>query len=85
MGRILGCGASGGPWQPSALRVARSRDRGRIRETCGEPSGRPSEGGKALLGIRNRRGKDEPVYCIGCHPELGGAPGTLAMLERMGA
>jgi hypothetical protein len=54
-------------------------------EGCGEPAGRPSEGGKALLGLRNRRGKDQPVYCMGCHPELGGGPGMLAMLERMGA
>jgi hypothetical protein len=50
-------------------------------EGCGEPAGRP------LLGLRNRRGKDQPVYCMGCHPELGGGPGTLAasLLERMGA
>jgi hypothetical protein len=56
-------------------------------EGCGEPSGRPSEGGKALLGLRNRRGKHQPMYCMGCHPELGGGPGTLAasLLERMGA
>ena len=56
-------------------------------EGCGEPAGRPSRGGKALLGLRNRRGKGEPVYCMGCHPELGGGPGTLAasLLERMGA
>jgi hypothetical protein len=50
-----------------------------------EPSGRPSRGGKALLGLRNGRGKDQPVYCMDCHPELGGTLGTLAMLERMGA
>jgi hypothetical protein len=56
-------------------------------EGCGEPAGRPSEGGKALLGLGNRRGKDQPMYCMGCHPELGGTPGTLAalLLERMGA
>ena len=56
-------------------------------EGCGEPSGTPSLGGKALLGLRNRRGKEQPVYCMGCHPELGGGPGTLAasLLERMGA
>ena len=54
-------------------------------EGCGEPAGRPSEGGKALLGLRNRRGKGQPVYCMGCYPELGGGPGTLAMLEGMGA
>jgi hypothetical protein len=54
-------------------------------EGCGEPAGRPSRGGKALLGLRNRSGQDQPVYCIGCHPEIGGGPVTLAMLERMGA
>ena len=54
-------------------------------EGCGEPAGRPSEGGTALLGLRNRRDEDQPMYCMGCHPELGGGPGTLAMLERMGA
>jgi hypothetical protein len=56
-------------------------------EGCGEPSGRPSRGGKALLGVRNRRGKDQPMYCMGCHPELGSGPGKLAasLLERMGA
>src|SRR5215216_7889235 len=46
-------------------------------EGCGEPAGKPSLGAKALLGLRNRRGKDQPVYCMGCHPELGGGPGTL--------
>ena len=51
---------------------------------CGEPSGRPSQGGKALLGLKNRRGFDQPMYCLSCHPELGGTPEDLAMLERMG-
>ena len=51
---------------------------------CGEPSGRPSQGGKALVGLKNRRGFDQPMYCLSCHPELGGAPEDLAMLERMG-
>ena len=54
-------------------------------EDCGEPAGRPSEAGKALLGLRNRLGKDQPMYCMSCHPELRGALGMLAMLERMGA
>jgi hypothetical protein len=54
-------------------------------EGCGEPAGRPSLGGNALLGLRNRRGKGQPVYCMGCHPELGAGPEALAMLERMGA
>ncbi len=47
---------------------------------CGEPAGRPSQGGKALVGLRNRRGRDRPLYCLGCHPELGGG---LATLDRM--
>jgi predicted amidophosphoribosyltransferase len=46
---------------------------------CGEPAGRPSRGGKALMGLRNRRGWDQPFYCLGCHPELG--RGGLAVLE----
>ncbi len=52
-------------------------------EGCGEPSGRSSEGGKALVGLKNRRGFAQPMYCLSCHPELGGTPGDLAMLERM--
>ncbi len=48
---------------------------------CGEPSGRPSQGGKALMGLRNRRGRDQPFYCLDCHPELGRGP---AVLEGMG-
>ena len=51
---------------------------------CGEPSGRPSQGGKALLGLKNRRGYDQPMYCLSCHPELGGTTGDLTMLEGMG-
>jgi hypothetical protein len=51
---------------------------------CGEPAGRPSQGGKALLGLKNRRGFDQPMYCLSCHPELGGNPEDLTMLERMG-
>ena len=47
---------------------------------CGEPAGRPSQGGKALVGLRNRRGRNQPFYCLNCHPELGRGP---EMLERM--
>ena len=53
-------------------------------EGCGEPSGRPSQGGKALVGLKNRRGLDQPMYCLSCHPELGGTTGDLTMLEGMG-
>ncbi len=48
---------------------------------CGAPSGRPSGGGEAPMGLRNRRGRDQVFYCLSCHPELGD---RLAMLERMG-
>ena len=48
---------------------------------CGEPAGRPSQSGKALMGLRNRRERDQPFYCLGCHPELGRGP---AVLEGMG-
>ena len=48
---------------------------------CGEPAGRPGRGGKALMGLRNRRGGDQPFYCLDCHPELGRG---LAVLEEMG-
>jgi hypothetical protein len=47
---------------------------------CDEPAGRPGRGGKALMALRNRRGRNQPFYCLGCHPELGRA---LAVLEGM--
>ena len=47
---------------------------------CGEPAGRPSQGGKALVGMRDRRGPNQPLYCLGCHPELGS---ELTKLERI--
>lgn len=48
---------------------------------CGELAGRPSQGGKVLMGLRNRRDREQPFYCLGCHPELGRGP---AVLEGMG-
>ena len=48
---------------------------------CGELAGRPSQGAKALMGLRNRRGRDQPFYCLHCHPELGRG---VAVLEEMG-
>jgi hypothetical protein len=48
---------------------------------CGELAGRPSQGGKVLMGLRNRRGWDQPFYCLGCHPELSRG---LALPEGMG-
>ena len=47
---------------------------------CGQSAGKPSQGGKALLGLRNRRGRDQTFYCLECHPELGQG---LAVLEGM--
>src|SRR5215208_1521521 len=38
-------------------------------EGCGKPSGRPSEGGRALIGLKNARSKDQPMWCMNCHPE----------------
>src|SRR5215203_5253156 len=37
-------------------------------EGCGEPAGRPSKGGRALIGLKNARGKDQPMWCLHCHP-----------------
>lgn len=48
---------------------------------CGEPSGKPSEGGKALKGLRNVRVKDTPMYCMDCHPEFMGAMGGAGILS----
>src|SRR5215211_7835288 len=51
---------------------------------CGEPSGRPSQGGSALLGLRNNRDRGGPFYCMGCHPEMYGAGvGMLGKLESL--
>jgi hypothetical protein len=52
-------------------------------EGCREPAGRPSQGGKALMGLKNRRRFDQSMYCLRCHPELRGVPGNLMMFERM--
>jgi hypothetical protein len=50
---------------------------------CGEPAGQHSRGGKALVGLRNRRGRDQPFYCLDCHPEL--SSGAVVMLEGVGS
>jgi len=51
---------------------------------CGEPSGRPSEGGKALLGLRNNRDLRGPFYCIACHPEMNHTSvGMFSNLQRL--
>jgi hypothetical protein len=49
---------------------------------CGQPAGRPSQGGKALMGLSNRRRRDQPFYCLDCHPELGREP---VVLEGIGS
>ncbi len=51
---------------------------------CGEPSGRPSDGGKVLIGMRNNRDSGGPFYCMECHPEMNGrGAGMLNNLERL--
>ena len=37
---------------------------------CGEPSGRPGQGGRPLLGLRNNRDRNQPMWCLHCHPEF---------------
>ena len=51
---------------------------------CGELSGRPSEGGRALRGLKNARGKDQPMWCFHCHPEHHCIDAVWLSLERMG-
>ena len=53
-------------------------------EGCGETSGRPSEGGRALMGLKNARGKDQPMWCLFCHPEHRFIDAVWSGLERMG-
>ena len=54
---------------------------------CGVRSGRPSQGGNALISLRNGRNSHGPVYCMDCHPELGGnsiaMQNMLDKLERL--
>jgi hypothetical protein len=51
---------------------------------CGEPSGRPSEGGSAFAGLKNRRDEDQPMWCLYCHPEHHEVDAVWYCLERMG-
>jgi hypothetical protein len=53
-------------------------------EGCGEPAGRPSEGGKTLIGLKNAKGKDQPMWCLHCHPEHHFIDSVWSCLERMG-
>ena len=50
---------------------------------CGEPSGKPSEGGRALMGLKNLRDKDQPMWCLHCHPEHHLVDAVWSCLERM--
>ena len=52
-------------------------------EGCGEPSGRPSEGGRVLMGLKNARGKDQPMWCMNCHPEHHFLDAHWSCLERL--
>ena len=51
---------------------------------CGEPSGKPSEGGRALMGIKNRRENDQPMWCLHCHPEHHFNDAVWSCLGRFG-
>src|SRR5215203_2210085 len=53
-------------------------------EGCGESAGRPSEGGRALKGMTNVRGWDQPMWCLFCHPEQRSLDAVWSSLERMG-
>ena len=50
---------------------------------CGEPSGKASEGGRALRGLKNRREKDQPMWCFHCHPEHHFIDAVWSCLEKM--
>ncbi len=49
---------------------------------CGEPAGHPSKGGAVLMGLRNERNREQPMYCLECHPELSGL-GDVETLDRL--
>ena len=51
---------------------------------CGEPSGQPSEGGRALVGLSNAKDKDQPMWCLWCHPEHRFLDAHWSCLERLG-
>jgi hypothetical protein len=52
-------------------------------EGCGEPAGHPSEGGRALMGLKNARGQDQPMWCLHCHPEHHFIDSVWSSLERL--
>jgi hypothetical protein len=51
---------------------------------CGESAGRTSEGGMALMGVKNARNKDQPMWCLHCHPEHHFIDAIWSYLERIG-
>jgi hypothetical protein len=51
---------------------------------CGEPTGRPSEGGRALMGMPNVRDRNQPMWCTSCHPKHRSLDAVWSILERMG-
>ena len=56
---------------------------------CSQPTGRPSEGGKALRPKRTAKSWEEarslPLYCVDCNPRSFWVGQVTSMLERMGA
>jgi hypothetical protein len=54
---------------------------------CGEPSGSPFEGGKALQSSRTAKSWDEarslPLYCRECNPRFAPLEAELVALQRM--
>jgi hypothetical protein len=60
-----------------------SRPRKRC-EGCGVPSGLPCEGDRALMGLKNVRGKDQPMWCLHFHPEHHYLDAVWSGLEWMG-
>ena len=53
---------------------------------CGAPTGRPSQGGKALSAERGAKSREElkalPLHCMGCNPRFLGT--GLACFQAMG-
>jgi hypothetical protein len=58
------------------------RERKRCAE-CGEPSGRISEGSRPLLSLPNNRNRNQPMWCVHCHPESRFVDVVWSGLERM--
>lgn len=71
------CSMNFGSVQPRCYSGMRTRRAGlgfRPRRHCAReveslPSSKPSEGGTALMGLKNARGEDQPMRCVDRHPE----------------